>query len=77
MAAHDLELAARKLFSYISPSPKINQTAAIVYPERGTEVEIARLLIIKDLARVSMSRNTSMDVYTKRHYVLASLSQLG
>jgi hypothetical protein len=72
VAAHCLELAARKPFSYISPSPKINQTAAILYPERRTEVEVARLLIIKDLTRVSMSRNTSMDVYTKRHYVLAS-----
>jgi hypothetical protein len=67
-----LKLAARKLFSYISLSPKINQTAAILYPERETEVEIARLLIIKDLTRESVRRNTSMDVYTKRHYVLAS-----
>jgi hypothetical protein len=72
VAARYLELAARKPFSYISPSPKINQTAAILYPERGAEVEPARLLIIKDLKRVPMSRNTSMDVCTKRHYVLAS-----
>ena len=39
---------------------------------RKIEAEIVRLLIIKDLNRASVSRNTLVEVYTKRDYVLAS-----